>query len=180
MDEVLAKRYGDAFIKYARETISLEKAVDDCRNMKLILGENPELIQLLKAPEVSMTDKLRVIDKLPGDYFTQEFKNLVKLLLKKGRINKLSDILEYIRVNYSFGEKKQVLLRTSYPVDLDLIPRITNKLKEKFGRDIKLYIGLDGDLLGGIKAVMGYTVIDASVRKRLDDLRKDLKEIRMT
>jgi len=180
MDEILAKRYSDAFMKYAKETIGLGKAIEDCKNMKLILSENPELIELLRVPEVSASVKLQLIDKLPGGYFTQEFKNFVKLLLKKGRINKLIDIIEYIRVNYSFGGKKQVLLRTTYPVDLDLVPQIRDKLKEKFGRDIKLYIDLDESLLGGIKAVMGNTVIDASVRRRLDDLKKNLQEIRMT
>lgn len=179
MDEILAKRYADAFIKYARETIGLEKAIEDCKNIKLILGENPEFITLLKAPEVGTAEKLRLIDSLPGEYFSQEFGYFLKLLLKKGRINKLNNIVEHIRVHYSFGVRRQVLLSTSYPAELEAVKQITEKLKEKFGSDIKLYLDLNGSLLGGVKAVIGNTVIDASVKRRLDELRKNLEEIRM-
>ncbi len=179
MNEILAKRYADAFMKYALETIGLEKALTDCKHMKLILNKNPELIALLKAPEVGVTDKLKLIDSLPPEYFTQEFGYFLKLLLKKRRIDKLGDIVEYVRVNYSFGKKAQVLLKASYPIELDMVPQIIKKFKTRFGKDIKLYVDLDGDLLGGIKAVMGNTVIDASIRRRLDDLRNNLKESRV-
>lgn len=179
MNEVLAKRYADAFMQYAQGSIGRQKAIEDCKNIKLILNENPQLLKFFKAPEVSAVDKSQLIDKLPADYFTQEFKNFVKFLLKKGRIDKLVDIIEYVRINYSFGERKQVLLRTSYPVELDLFPKILEKLKKKFGKEIKLYMDLDGSLLGGAKVMMGNTVIDASIRRRLDDLRENLKEIRM-
>lgn len=175
----MAKRYADAFMQYARETIGLEKALEDCKNIKLILGENPELIALLKAPEVSAAEKLKLIDSFPGEYCTQEFGNFLKLLLRNGRIHKLNDIVEYIRVHYSFGGKKQVLLSTSYPVELDVVKQIIENLKEKFGSDIKLYLDLNGSLLGGVRAVVGNTVIDASIKRRLDDLRKKLEEIRM-
>jgi len=179
MDEILAKRYADAFMKYAQDSIGLEKALDDFKNIKVALSENPEFIELLKAPEVSSFEKFEIIDSLPGNYFTQEFKHFLKLLLKKGRINKLNDIVEYIRVNYSFAGKTQVLLKTSYPLDLDFFPMILQKFKDKFGKEIKLYFDLDGSLLGGVKAVMGNTVIDASIRRRLEDLRKDLQELKV-
>lgn len=179
MDEILAKRYADAFMKYAHDSIGLEKAIDDFKNIKIVLNGNPELIELLKAPEISSFEKNEIIDHLPGDYFTQEFRHFLKLLLKKGRIDKLNDIVEYIRVNYSFAGKTQVLLKASYPVDPDFFPRILQKFKDKFGKDIKLYFDLDGSLLGGLKAVMGNTVIDASIRRRLEDLRKNLQELKV-
>lgn len=179
MNEILVKRYADAFMEYAQDSIGRDKAIEDSKNIKLILSENPELLKLFKAPELGSQEKLRLIDHLLDKYITHEFKNFLKLLLKKGRINIVLDIAEYIRVNYSFGEKKQVLLTTSYPVELDLFPKILEKLEKRLGKEIKLYMDLDGSLLGGVKAVMGNTVIDASIRRRLYDLRENLKELRM-
>lgn len=179
MDEILAKRYADAFIKYAQERIGIERVVEDCRNMKLIISGNPELIELLKAPQLTFSEKNEIIDNLLSRHFTEEFLRLLKLLLRKGRIEKLADIAEYVRVNYSYGARAQVLLKTSYPIELDLVRKAIEGFKEKFGRDIKLYIDLDGSLLGGLKAVSGNTIIDGSVKKRLLDLKKQLREIRM-
>ena len=44
---------------------------------------------------------------------------------------------------------------------------------------MRFYIDLDGSLLGGVQVVIGNTIIDGSVRKRLDELKEKLTTIRM-
>ena len=64
-------------------------------------------------------------------------------------------------------------------MDLELIREIKNNLEDKFKKKFKLYINLDGSLLGGIQVVIGNTVLDGSVRRRLDDLKEKLKALRV-
>jgi F-type H+-transporting ATPase subunit delta len=58
-----------------------------------------------------------------------------------------------------------------------LIKRIEDVLKKKFKQNLRFYIDLDGSLLGGVQVVVGNTIIDGSVAKRLNDLRGKLAGI---
>ena len=70
---------------------------------------------------------------------------------------------------------EEALIRTSYPLELELIKKIQDAIENKFGRKFKFYIELDSRLLGGVQIIIGNTVIDGSVRKRLNDLRQSLR-----
>jgi len=174
-DDVLTRRYVDAFFSYAGQTCGREKAVEDFRKARVLLAENRELIlDSLEVPSVTLFEKEAFIDRFFAEGFSDQFRQFLKLLLKKDRINQLWDILEYARVAYSYGQRTRVLLKTSLPLELDLIQLILERLERKFQRKLKLFIELDGNLLGGIKVIMGNTVIDGSVRKRLEGLREKL------
>ena len=71
------------------------------------------------------------------------------------------------------------MLKTAFPLELDLIRRIEAALKKKFKQDLRFYINLDGSLLGGVQVVIGNTIIDGSVKKRLEGLRERLTRVRM-
>jgi F-type H+-transporting ATPase subunit delta len=128
---------------------------------------------------MTFAEKCDFIDKVMGNNFAQEIKQLIKLLIEKGRINILNDVIEYIRIHYSYGEQVEVLLKTSTPLDLDLIKKIKDSLSEKLHKKIKFYIDLDGSLLGGIQVTIGNKLIDGSVRKRLDELKEKLLTVRV-
>lgn len=178
-DDVLARRYADAFFSYASQTCGEDKAVEDFTGVRALLLENRELvINFLDIPSVTLPEKEAFIDKFFGEGFSPELRQFLRLLLKKDRIDKLWDIAEYIRVSYLYGQRTRALLKTSFPLELDLIQLIIERLERKFQRKLKLYIELDANLLGGVKVIMGNTVIDGSVRKRLEGLKKNLDAIR--
>jgi F-type H+-transporting ATPase subunit delta len=77
-------------------------------------------------------------------------------------------------VTYSHGEALEAVLKTSYPLDLGLIRKVKSKLENKMQKKINLYLELDPDLLGGIQIRIGNTIIDGSVRRRIDELKKKL------
>ncbi len=174
-DEIIVKRYADAFVGFLKDTIGLEKGLEDLKTLKnAVIRDNPEFLQFLESLDASYLEKCDFMDKVLRDYFSEELKQFMKLLLRKGRFNKLPDIIEYIRITYSHAGEVEAILKTSFPLDLDLIKAVEDKLEEKFKKRFKFYIDLDGDLLGGIQVTIGNTVIDGSVRRRLDELREKL------
>jgi F-type H+-transporting ATPase subunit delta len=82
-----------------------------------------------------------------------------------------------LRLTYAHEGEEEVLLRTGFPLDLDQIKRLEDKLREKYGKKFKFYINLDGSLLGGAQVIIGNTILDGSVRMRLLDLKEKLKGI---
>lgn len=173
-EKILAKRYAEAFLEYARETVGISRAVEEFKNLKAIFYENPQLGGFLNNPEIALLDKYRAIDKIFKQDFSEQAQQFLKLLLEKGRMKYIVDICDYIRVTYGHGEALDAVLKTSYTLDLELIQKIKTKLENRLHKKINLYLELAPDLLGGIQIRVGNTVFDGSVRRRIDELRKKL------
>ncbi|MFH0791503.1 MAG: ATP synthase F1 subunit delta [Candidatus Omnitrophota bacterium] len=179
LDDIIVKRYAEAFMGFAKKTIGFEKANQDFKALKDIMRENPEFYELLCRLEVSYTEKCDFIDKVLETDFSVELRQFLKLLLEKKRIDKIHGIADYIRIAYAHPGETDVLLKTSFPLDLDLIKKIEDKLREKLNQKFRFYIDLDGSLLGGVQIVIGNTVLDGSIRRRLEELKEKLSLIRV-
>ena len=168
-------RYAEAFISSARKAIGLDKALADMRMVKDLIRDNLELKEFFEASDITAYEKERLIEHVLKNEVSEDALNFLKLLLEKKRIYLFMDIVEYLRLTYAHEGEEEVLLRTSFPLDLDLIKRLEDKLRVKYGKKFKFYINLDGSLLGGAQVVIGNTILDGSVRMRLLDLKEKLK-----
>ena len=178
-DKVVVRRYAEAFFTFARENCGGDKGLEDLAAVKSIIRDNLGLSQILSNPEIAYTEKCTLIDEVLKDGFSSEVRNFLKLLLEKQRFEIFLDVVEYLRLKYSHQGQVDVLLKTAFPLELDLISRIEIALKKKFQQNLRFYIDLDGSLLGGVQVVIGNTIIDGSVRKRLEELKDKLVTVRM-
>lgn len=179
-EKIIAKRYAEAFLGYAREGSGFAKGLEDLLSFKALLRDVPELKRFLLSPELSSAEKAAMIDRLVTNGYSKELRDFLKLLLEKGRINKFEDIAEYARLTYAHAGEIEVVLNTTYPLDTDLIQAIKDKLAVKLNKKIKLYIKLNPDLLGGVQVVFGNKSIDGSVRHRLDEMKARLLAVRVS
>jgi len=178
-ERIVVKRYSEAFMDFAKETIGLKKAVDEFKALKLMMQANPEFEELLKSFEVSENEKSNFIDRVLEQDYSRELRQFLKLLIEKNRIDKLHDIADYIRVAYAHLGETEAVLKTSFPLDLDLIKEIKDRLEKKFDRKFRFYIDLDGSMLGGVQVIIGNTIIDGTVARRLSDLKEKLLKVRV-
>jgi F-type H+-transporting ATPase subunit delta len=178
-DKAVVSRYAEAFLSFARSSCGVDKALEDLVVVKNIIRDNPGFTDLINNPEISYIEKCAIIDEVMKDGLTEEIRNFLKLLLEKKRFNILLEVAEYLRAKYSHHGQVDVLLRTAFPLELDLIKRIEDALKNKFKQNLRFYIDLDGSLLGGVQVVIGNTIIDGSVKKRLQELREKMTAVRM-
>ena len=177
-EKIVAKRYADAFLGFAGESIGAERAVDELKNLKVILSTNGDFGRFLESKQIIAANKDSVIDEvLKG--FSLETRQFIKLLIQKDRIKNIIDICDYVRINYSEGGKTEALLKTSYLLDLKLIKEIKGHLEKKLNKQLSLHIQLDPDLLGGVQVIIGSLIIDGSVKKRLSELRDALKSVKV-
>lgn len=177
--EVLIKRYGDAFLGYAKDSLGLEKAIEALQNAKRILKHNPDFFSFLSSPEFTDQEKSELIDKIFSEDFPDEIGHFIKYLVRKGRINLFIAIAEYIRITYSHGVAIEAILKTSYPIDTDIMRRLRTALEKKFNRQVHFYLELDATLMGGLSIRIGNIIIDGSVRKRLEDVREKLTVLKI-
>lgn len=172
--EIVSKRYADAFLAYAKETIGFEKGLDELTKAKRIIRDNQDLKEFLENLEMTNTEKNDVIDAVFKHDFAEETRHLLKLLIEKKRIDLFVDIAEYARIHYAHGMEADALLKTSYPLPTETIQRIKDALEKRMHKKLHLYIQLDADLVGGISARIGNIIIDGSVKKSLEEIKEKL------
>ncbi len=178
-NKMLVSRYAEAFLSFAQANYALDKVLQDLTIAKNIIRDNPGFKELMDNPEISHTEKCAIIDAVLKDGLSDEIRNFLKFLLEKKRFEIFLEVVEYLRAKYSHHGQVDVLLRTAFPLELDLIKRIQAALNNKIKQSLRFYIDLDGSLLGGVQVVVGNTIIDGSVKKRLDELRDKLITLRM-
>jgi len=177
-NEAIVKRYADAYIAFAKETIGIDKALEELQKAKWVIRDNEDFKTFLRTLDITNSEKEDVIDKVFKG-FSEELVHFLKYLLEKKRITRFLDIAEYARITYSHGMRVEALLKTSYPLDLEVIEEIKTRLEGKLGKKLHLYLELDADLLGGIQIRVGNCLIDGTVRRRLEELREKLMTVQV-
>jgi len=103
--------------------------------------------------------------------------NFLKLLVDKGRINILEDILNaYQHLMDQALNKARVSVKTAYPLSDDLVAEVKKTLEGLTKKRVEMAIEEDPSLLGGIVVKIGDTVYDGSVKAQLNKIRELLGE----
>lgn len=178
-DQVAAKRYADAFVSFARTILGIGDILSDFRSLKRVCEDNPELIQFLQSAGVPFSEKNKFIDTVLEGECCDAVRQFLKFLLSNGRIDKTVDIAEYIITTYSHENESTALIKTALFLEPETIKAIKDKVEKKLQKKIKLYIDLDPSLLGGVQVIVGNTVIDGSMRKRITQLREQLMQAKV-
>lgn len=176
----LIKRYAEGFLEYAKDTIGFENALDELKWAKDIFRQNPDFQGFLENPAINYAEKSRTIDKTLAGGFSQEMRDFLKLLLKKERISLFGDIVKYARIKYAHGEKAPAVMYTTYVMSTDFLGRFKTALEDKLHTGLQLYIDLAPDMLGGVRVVFGNKILDGSVKKRFENLKRKLTAVKVT
>jgi ATP synthase F1 delta subunit len=104
-----------------------------------------------------------------------EFTNFLELLVEKGRMP------EVFRIRREFDElwkkahrRLDVTVTSAIELDPNVVGKIGEEVERQTGEKVDLSSEVDGEILGGIVLRVGNMVLDASIRTRLDKLRKSV------
>ncbi|MBN1405118.1 MAG: ATP synthase F1 subunit delta [Candidatus Omnitrophica bacterium] len=173
--KLIARRYAEAFIEYAKETIGVERAAQETAALMKITKANPEFMGILASPALADSEKYEFIDTVLKNYFSVELLQFLKLIIEKKRIQFLSDIVDYIIVNYIKQQEANAVVRCAYPIDPGVLKILEQKMQAKSDKKLNFTVTLDKNIIGGLRIETGNTVVDASIGGRLEELRKKLK-----
>lgn len=167
--------YAEALFELACETDCLEDISIDLISVNDIFEKNPEFLNLLSAPELSLEEKTETLKKVFGDD-EGILMNFLCLLTEKHRIGYISEICaDFKRLYNKHKNIEEVTVTTSIPLDESERNRLIVKLQEKLGKRIKLIENVDKSLIGGVRLSYGDTLIDNSIATRINSISKELK-----
>ncbi len=171
--DVIARRYAEAYFQLAREAGRIEQWGDELPRAVEML-EHPAVAEAMRNPRVPQADRVKlVMDLLDG--LDQPVRNLVRLLVERGRSGILGAVLERYR---ALADAESGIIRvqvtSAVPLDQTLRERVTDTLAQRLGGQIQTTVQQDPSIIGGLIIRIGDRVIDGSVRTRLQQLRAAL------
>ena len=167
------KRYAQAAFELAREKNELESWQVDLRKIAE-LSTDESLTDLLENPRLSFQLKRELLETRLGDISALAL-NLACLLVGKGILGIAGDISrEYDRLLDAHRGIEHAEVLTALSLDEGDKQRLSSKLGELVRRKVIVDARVDPAIIGGFKAKVDDMLIDASVRNRLESLRKSL------
>ena len=142
------------------------------------VADVPELRSVLRNPQVDPRAKSRLLEELLGDA-DELLRNFLRLTAEKGRIGGIEEIArEFERLVAAEERRLNVALTTAYELSDDEAARIVKQIEQASGRTVEATRAVDPDLIGGLVLEAGSMRVDASVRGRLERLRRELVSTR--
>jgi F-type H+-transporting ATPase subunit delta len=168
------RRYAQAVFELAKETNQLEKWADDLKVISQVFEESHIAYQL-DNPKVTREKKINLISVVLKTEVSPAAFNLAVLLVTRHRSRFAGAIAnEYTRLWNDLRGVAIAEVTTAVPVDAEQENAIVARLSTMTGKKITIHSKVDPTIIGGVIARIGDTLIDGSVKSRLDALRKSL------
>ena len=172
--EEIAEVYSRALFEAAKDSDALDRVHDELGEFADALDADRNLQVFLFSPYFSSAEKRDGIRKIVSDA-DERVVNFLELLAERHRMPAL------FRIRRSFDsmwaeENKLLPVTVTSAVELDegLVKDIGKRIEEQTGRQVELSSSVDPDVLGGLRVQVGNMVLDATVRNRLEQLRKQV------
>lgn len=170
----IARRYAEAVFELARANSTFDRWSTELAEIAQ-LQRDPRVGKLLASPAVGISAKEAVLVHFSGEW-SREAGNLARLLLHKGRFPLASQIADHYRqlVNKLHGIATAEVV-SAVPLSQEEIRAVATKLSDMTGRTVIVESSVDPSIIGGIVARVGDELIDASVKGRLEALKRQLE-----
>jgi ATP synthase F1 delta subunit len=169
-----ARVYADALFEVAREKGKLDAIRDELGQFADALDGNRELRVFFFSPYFSSAEKAAGLRRAVSGA-DQELLNFLELLIEKGRMPEVFGIRRQLDELWK-RENRRIDVTVTSAVELDraVVERVGEEIERQTGQRVELASRVDGEILGGIVLQVGNMVLDASIRSRLEKLRKSV------
>ena len=170
--EQIARVYTEALFEVAKEKGKLDRVHDELNQFADAVSGDRELQVFLFSPYFSSAEKRDGIERAVSDA-DPEFLNFLELLVDKHRMPLIFRIQRQFEAAWKEENRKlEVTVTSAVQLDPKVIEQLGSAVEKQTGRDVELQSTVNEDILGGVVLQVGNMVLDASIRNRLEKLRK--------
>jgi F-type H+-transporting ATPase subunit delta len=174
--EELGQVYGRSLFEVARERDKLDLIREQLGQVADAVAQHRELQTYFFSPYFSTEEKQQALSRVieGGDEILMNF---LKLLIENHRM----PVLFRIRAHYErlWDEERRTLpveITSAVQLDEQTTESLGRTIGERAGRNVTLSTRVDPDILGGIVVRVGNSILDASIRNRLEQLRRHVAQ----
>jgi ATP synthase F1 delta subunit len=172
--EEIARVYSESLFDVAKEHGKLDRIREELGAFATALEENRELAVFFFSPYFSTEEKKAGLKRAVVDA-DPTLVNFLELLIEKHRMPVLFRVrAEFDRLWEEENKLLPVTVTSAVELPKDTVKQIGDRIAEQTDRKVELQSNVDPDILGGIVVRVGNSVLDASIRNRLENFRKQV------
>jgi F-type H+-transporting ATPase subunit delta len=175
MSDARIDGYARALFEVARAEGTLDEVEDELFRFARSYESSDALRNALTDEQIPAGKRQAIVEDLLGGKATATTTQLVSMVVGSGRGRDLPAIIDKLVARASSAKHLELAeVRTAVPLTQDQETRLAAALANATGKQVNLKVVVDPSVLGGIVATIGDTVIDGSVRTRIDQLKSRL------
>ena len=173
-----ANRYSLALYELASEASLLVQIEENSSAFLTLISNNEEFDNLIKDPTASQDVLINIINKVSENSKLEVlFKNFVSFLITRRRFFYVEQILRsFIEICSEKRGELKAEIKSAKQLTQDEINKITEELSNNFNSKIKLNYEHDQSLIGGLVVQVGSTMIDTSIKNKLQKIENRMVE----
>jgi ATP synthase F1 delta subunit len=170
----IANVYARALFEAAREKQRLDVVREQLGQFADTLAENSDLQVFFYSPYFTPSEQRQGLEQALSDA-DELTSNFLALLIDGHRMPVLAAIRERFEELWEH-EHRLIPVEVTSAIELDdkTVNDIGARIGEQTGREVKLTSKVDPEIIGGIVLRVGNSILDASIRNRLEQLRKEV------
>lgn len=181
MGKLVSKTYGDALFSVAMEELRVDEFYESAQVVRNSLQENRDFCKLLEHPEIAKEKKVKMIEDSFLNQIPKEMVGLMILLVSKGRTSEILAVFEYfidlVRETKRIGKAS---VTTAVPLSDQQKEKVEKKLLETTKYEsFEMDYCVEPTLIGGMVIRIGDRVVDSSIKTKLYDLSRNLRNIQV-
>jgi F-type H+-transporting ATPase subunit delta len=170
----VARPYAKAAFEYARDHEALDSWSQALSFLSAAVA-NSDFRRLMGSPKLENDKKVALLSDMLPEQQNDDLSRFLDTLADQGRLTALPFIaeqFEYLRAEHE--QRVDVTVTSAYKLTAAQQTKLANALKKRLNREISITTQVDKSLIGGVILRAGDTVIDGSVRGRLNRLSEAL------
>ena len=172
--EEIARVYAEALFDVARDKDKLDRIHDELNQFAKALDADRELQIFFFSPYFSSAEKREGIERAVSGA-DPEFVNFLELLVEKHRMPVIFRIRRQFEEMWKKENRKlDVTVTSAVELDPEVVDQVGAEIEKQTGQQVELTTRVDDGVVGGIVLQVGNMVLDASIRNRLEKLRKNV------
>jgi len=171
----IARPYAEAVFALAEKSGALAKWSETLAGMARA-ASHPEMQVWIANPNLSSRQLYDLFMSLSAGDLPAELRNFVHLLIANDRLALLPAIhAQFVQLRNEHDGVVEAEIRTAFPLDNKQLAGLVADLERRFKRRVQPRVSQDKELIGGVRIAVGDSIIDGSVRGKLDGMAAALK-----
>jgi F-type H+-transporting ATPase subunit delta len=176
-NQAVGTQYARALLDTAESTGDLESVHSDINTLSSLINDNPALCDIMVNASVPIDKKFALIETVTTEgSFKKYTKNFLKLLIEKGRIDCIVELIEAFEDLYCQATNTQVaLVKSAIALEEEQQFLLARKIQELTNsKSVKIKPIIDESLIGGFIVEYGSSQVDLSIRGAFERVKKEI------
>lgn len=181
MAKLVSKTYGDALFAVAMEEKCMDDFFEAAKAVLEILQTNEDFGKLMNHPKIMKEDKVKIVEETFAGRIPKEMVGMMTLMVQKGRAQDMTAVFDYF-IDLVKEEKK--IGKADVTTAIELSAKQKAQVEERLISTTKyesfeMCYKVDPSLIGGMVIRVGDRVVDSSIKTKLYDLSRQLRNIQV-